>query len=68
MPKFYLTDGPNQFLIDTNTEIQACQKAIEYWENQEKEVGKLIYFGNNGFKAIKQFNRLETKIVKGING
>lgn len=67
MPKFYVTDGTNRFLIDTNTHLQACNKAIIYWQNQQKDIGKFICFNNVGFDSINTTNCIETKIVRGLN-
>ena len=67
MPKFYVTDGDNQFLIDTNTHLQACQKALKNWGSKQKAIGKFLSFGNTGFENINTYNKIETKIVKGLD-
>ena len=66
MPKFYITDGDNKFLIDTNNHLYACKQAIKNWKSKEKEVGKMISFNPNGFN-ISGHNLIETKIVEGLD-
>lgn len=67
MPKFYLSDGENRFLIDTNTHLQACKKALIHWQNNNKQIGSFIFFSNTGFDSINKINCVETKIVNGLN-
>ena len=67
MSKFYVSDGLNKFLIDTNTHLQACSKALSKWEEQNKVIGKNVCFGLNGFESINKNNCIETKIIRGLN-
>ena len=66
MPKFYITDGDNRFLIDTNTHLQACDKAYKDWTKKQRQIGKMICFSNHGFD-ISGHNCIETKIIEGLN-
>jgi len=54
-------------LIDTNTHIQACKKAVENWHSKKKKIGKFIYFGNLGFESIDKTDKIESSIVFGLN-
>jgi hypothetical protein len=67
MTKFYVTDGLNKFLIDTNTHLNACQKALKIWEEQQKKIGKTICYSSLGFESsVSKHNCVETKIIKGL--
>ena len=67
MPKFYVTDGVNTFLIDTNTHIQACKKAIIYWQNKNKSIGQKLCYNNVGFKTNVEDDCIEVKLIKGLD-
>jgi len=54
-------------LIDTNTHIQACQKAVENWSKKKKKIGSFIYFGNVGFESIDKSDKVESSIIFGLN-
>lgn len=66
MPKFYITDGRNEFLIDSKTYLHACKKAIKNWEKSNRKIGRFVCFNNTGFDLNNNNDCIETKIIKGL--
>lgn len=69
MPKYYVTDDQNTFVVDTSSHIRACKLALEAWEKHNKIIGKFIrYTKGRGFSDIKKYNCVDKDFLRKING
>ncbi len=66
MTKFYIKSNENRFLIDSKNHLEACKKALNRWEEQQKNIGKVICFSNYGFDSVVSNNCIDTDIIKGL--
>lgn len=66
MGKFYITDGNNTFIINSEDHLQACFQALQRWQTTDKSIGKYICFSNKGFNNIPSYNCIETYLIRSM--